>query len=62
MLFMPITYITIFLTLLLAAVVNVIYEMGINDVSTYPSLQAHHFLKMYLDLFTSTCLGSCVRS
>ena len=24
--------------------------MGINDISTYPSLHTHHFLKMFLDL------------
>ena len=57
MLFMPIFYITIVLPILLATVVNVIYEMGINDISTYPSLHTHQFLKMFLDLFTYTCLG-----
>ena len=48
--FMPISYVTISLPISLAAVVNVTNEMGINDISTYPSLHTHHFLKMFLDL------------
>ena len=42
-----------FLPISLAAVVNVMSEMGINDISTYPSLHTHHFLKMFLDF----CIG-----
>ena len=54
--FMPISYITIFLPISLAAVVTVMYEMGINDISTYPSLHTQHFLKMFLDLYNTWCI------
>ena len=53
--FMPISYITLFLPISVAAVVNVMYEMDINDISTYPSLHTHHFLKMFLDLYAMGC-------
>ena len=32
--------------------------MGINDISTYPSLHTHHFLKMFLDLYIVSVYGS----